>query len=291
MNIGEKIKNLRTSKLMTQKELAGEEITRNMLSQIENGSASPSLQTLRYLAVRLGVPVGYLVSDGEENEIFYRKYANYPNLIKSFKSGEWEICRDLCFQCMSGGGEDSEIAYMLSYSDMNIGISRFNEGKLRAAYKIFEEAIEYSAMSVFNREGLLSCISSYSSIMSTVSPTLSLEMPSGVPGQIICMSDLCRYERAILRIGEGVSFSEDEGWNNEAFRHAIGAKMLMNKKNYKAAIALFSHVLEDDTLPKPVIYLILDDYEKCCKETDDYKDAYEISQAKLQLFERMLADI
>ncbi|MBQ8005809.1 MAG: helix-turn-helix transcriptional regulator, partial [Clostridia bacterium] len=60
MNIGEKIKNLRTSKLMTQKELAGEEITRNMLSQIENGSASPSLQTLRYLAARLGVPVGYL---------------------------------------------------------------------------------------------------------------------------------------------------------------------------------------------------------------------------------------
>ena len=36
MKLGEKIKKLRTSKLMTQSELAGDMITRNMLSQIEN---------------------------------------------------------------------------------------------------------------------------------------------------------------------------------------------------------------------------------------------------------------
>ena len=44
MNIGKKIKKLRTSKLMTQSELAGSEITRNMLSRIENDAASPSLE-------------------------------------------------------------------------------------------------------------------------------------------------------------------------------------------------------------------------------------------------------
>ena len=41
--IGEKIKALRISKRMTQSELAGDQITRNMLSLIENGSALPSL--------------------------------------------------------------------------------------------------------------------------------------------------------------------------------------------------------------------------------------------------------
>ncbi len=40
MTIGEKIKKIRTAKLMTQSELAGSEITRNMLSRIENGFAS-----------------------------------------------------------------------------------------------------------------------------------------------------------------------------------------------------------------------------------------------------------
>ena len=43
MNIGEKIKRLRTAKLMTQADLVGDVITRNMLSQIENGVANPSL--------------------------------------------------------------------------------------------------------------------------------------------------------------------------------------------------------------------------------------------------------
>ena len=50
MEIGEKIKKIRTAKLMTQSELAGTEITRNMLSQIENGSAQPSMATVLYIA-------------------------------------------------------------------------------------------------------------------------------------------------------------------------------------------------------------------------------------------------
>jgi len=72
MNIGKKIKNIRTEKLMTQSELAGDVITRNMLSQIENGSAQPSLSTVKYLAGKLGVPAGYLLSEGDE-EFVYNK--------------------------------------------------------------------------------------------------------------------------------------------------------------------------------------------------------------------------
>ena len=50
MKIGEKIKSVRASKMMTQAELAGDGITRNMLSKIENGTALPSLTTLLYFA-------------------------------------------------------------------------------------------------------------------------------------------------------------------------------------------------------------------------------------------------
>ena len=66
MQIGEKIKSLRQSKLMTQSELAGTQITRNMLSTIEHGTALPSLPTALYLAERLNVPVGYLLAEGED---------------------------------------------------------------------------------------------------------------------------------------------------------------------------------------------------------------------------------
>ena len=60
MNIGEKIKKLRTDKMMTQSELVGGEITRNMLSCIENGAANPSMDTVSYIARRLNVSVAYL---------------------------------------------------------------------------------------------------------------------------------------------------------------------------------------------------------------------------------------
>ena len=61
--IGARIKELRKSKNMTQSELAGESITRNMLSRIENGLALPSLQTLLYIADSLTVPVSVLLDD------------------------------------------------------------------------------------------------------------------------------------------------------------------------------------------------------------------------------------
>ena len=61
MNIGEKIRELRVAKLMTQAELAGSHITRNMLSCIENGSAQPSLSTILYIAKRLNVPAGFVL--------------------------------------------------------------------------------------------------------------------------------------------------------------------------------------------------------------------------------------
>ena len=54
MTLGQKIREARQSKGMTQKELVGDYITRNMLSKIENDSAVPSVRTLEYLAGALG---------------------------------------------------------------------------------------------------------------------------------------------------------------------------------------------------------------------------------------------
>ncbi|MBQ8207327.1 MAG: helix-turn-helix transcriptional regulator [Clostridia bacterium] len=289
MNIGEKIKNLRTSKLMTQKELSGDVITRNMLSQIESGSALPSLQTLIYLANRLGVPVGYLVSDGGTNETFYKKYSNYPNIVESYKSGEWEICRDLCIECFSEGG-DNEITYMLAQASMHLGMSYFGEGRLKAAVRMFEETLDYSALTVFDIGGILSCVSAHAEIMSLISPSLNLEISKKTESDIICTNDICKFSSALITEADQAIIPSEGEWANPNFFYILSAKSLMENGNYEAAIALLSHVCEDSMLPRPIMYLALDDYEKCCKETGDYKDAYEISQARMQLFEKMLAD-
>lgn len=63
MKLGERIKQARLEAGLSQRVLCGERITRNMLSQIEHGTASPSMQTLRYLAERLEKPVSYFLEE------------------------------------------------------------------------------------------------------------------------------------------------------------------------------------------------------------------------------------
>lgn len=64
MNLGEKLRLARREAGFSQRELCGDRITRNMLSQIENGTASPSVSTLLYLAERLGKPVSCFLDEG-----------------------------------------------------------------------------------------------------------------------------------------------------------------------------------------------------------------------------------
>lgn len=63
MTIGEKIRQSRLALGLSQRQLCGERITRNMLSQIENGSARPSMDTLSYLASRLDKPVSFFLDE------------------------------------------------------------------------------------------------------------------------------------------------------------------------------------------------------------------------------------
>lgn len=64
--MGRRIKEARLAKKMTQTDVAGDFITRNMLSQIESGSANPSLKTLEYISSVLDIPMGTLLPDSRE---------------------------------------------------------------------------------------------------------------------------------------------------------------------------------------------------------------------------------
>ena len=63
MELGAKIKQARLDAGLSQRQLCGDTITRNMLSLIESGRAKPSMDTLRYLAEQLGKPMGYFLEE------------------------------------------------------------------------------------------------------------------------------------------------------------------------------------------------------------------------------------
>ncbi len=63
MELGQRLKQARLEAGLSQRQLCADIITRNMLSQIENGTARPSMDTLRYLAGALGKPMSYFLEE------------------------------------------------------------------------------------------------------------------------------------------------------------------------------------------------------------------------------------
>ena len=84
MTMGQRILAARTAAGLSQRELAGEEITRNMLSSLEHDTANPSVATLRYLSRRLGKPVSYFLGEDGPSEA-----------VAAFASGDYRRCREL----------------------------------------------------------------------------------------------------------------------------------------------------------------------------------------------------
>lgn len=84
MTMGQRILTARLAAGLSQRELAGEEITRNMLSSLEHDAANPSVATLRYLAKRLGKRVSWLLGEEEAS-----------GAITAFEAGDYRRCREL----------------------------------------------------------------------------------------------------------------------------------------------------------------------------------------------------
>lgn len=63
MELGKRIKECRLALGLSQRQLCGDYMTRNMLSQIESGTARPSMDTLAYLAQRLGKTVSFFLEE------------------------------------------------------------------------------------------------------------------------------------------------------------------------------------------------------------------------------------
>lgn len=87
MDLGQRLKEARLEAGLSQRALCDGVITRNMLSQIENGSARPSMDTLRQLAQRLGKTVSFFL---EEDTVTSSNVAVMDAARKAFAAGEYD---------------------------------------------------------------------------------------------------------------------------------------------------------------------------------------------------------
>ena len=68
-SLGTRIRKLRKEQKLTLEALAGERLTKGMLSQIENDKAKPSMESLDYIAERLGVKASELLEEVTSSSI------------------------------------------------------------------------------------------------------------------------------------------------------------------------------------------------------------------------------
>lgn len=96
MDLGGKIRRARLEAGLSQRQLCGEEITRNMLSLIENGSAKPSMKTLGYLAEKLGKPLSWFLDEnGDDNAALAASAANLRRAREALADGKDVFAKEL----------------------------------------------------------------------------------------------------------------------------------------------------------------------------------------------------
>ena len=118
---------------------------------------------------------------------------------------------------------------------------------------------------------------------------------AGVSDMMAFSDGFCRYIIACESITRGnmLIVSEiKETFSDELafFRMCIDAHLSMANGDYLSAKGLFEKILESDAaVAVPLIYDITCALEICCRETNDYKGAYDFSNDKLRLLEKMLS--
>ena len=145
MTLGQKIKTVRLERGMTQKELVGDAITRNMLSKIENDAATPSVRTLEYLAKVLDLPAGYFLgasglSDGSVPDGLDEARAAY-------RQERWQDCLDALNADIKAGSTDE--GYLLH---ARAGAAAAGEALVRSDFASARELAE--AAQYYNQESM-----------------------------------------------------------------------------------------------------------------------------------------
>lgn len=143
MTLGQRLKDARIAAGLSQRQLCGEIITRNMLSQIENGMAQPSMDTLCRLAERLEKPVGYFLDDGVSSPNGRRLLA----ARQAYQAGDyqqvWELLRE--FQ-LPDPLLEQERSLLLRLSDLELARQAMDQGRMPYARELLHRAGQWETV-------------------------------------------------------------------------------------------------------------------------------------------------
>lgn len=293
--VGERIKELRLSKLMTQQELAGGQITRNMLSTIEHGTALPSLPTALYLAERLGVPVGYLLAD-EGEESAYRKMLSIANIRRAFAAGDFGGCLSI-LNTVCGDIADDELSLIRAQCELGVALDAMERGWLRYAVRALDRALLAAEQTVYDTANLRARAALCFRYLSDISGTLVSDvLDEGDIAKAQAIGDpLSEYIIALEYLErQNGDFARIyiERYPETLYAARLSTLLLMEAGEYREAQQVLERLLAREDLTFGILlYEVFGDLEICYRKNDDYKKAYEFSGSRLGLLERLLSEV
>lgn len=276
MNIGKKIKEIRKAKKITQSALAGQKITRNMLSAIERGTANPSLETIDYIAKKLSTPLAYFFSDSD-NLFFFEKEKSIKRIREAFAAKSYKHCAELCEKLSD---IDDEIAYVSAICKFELGKKEMQKGSFATAEALFRDYDVLSAKTRYDLRAYTNSKKMYHSIIKNIQAPL-LEFDADL--FYVNNDDLTDFEFYNYFI-----HNYDYPFKDNTFAKHSRAKHLINERAYREAIATLLQI-ENDKSPKNynvyVMFGVYSDLEQCYKLLFDFESAYRYASKKLSLFE------
>ena len=141
MTLGEKLRQLRQQRGLTQAEVAGEAITRNMLSLLEHDQAAASVKTLRYLSQRLGVPLSALMEEESQEEM------SLEAARTCFLAGDDEGCLVALEGSALPLGEEAKL--LSCRSSLRLGWKALAAGRLDEAHTAWEQGRAMAAQAQY----------------------------------------------------------------------------------------------------------------------------------------------
>jgi len=275
MNIGKKIKDIRRQKRITQAELAKDVITRNMLSQIENGKATPSIPTLVHIANVLEIPVEYLISENE-NLFDFTKKAFVEKLKKAYAAKKYSDC--IYIWESSQNQADDEISLIMAHSYLEYASILLSNGNLESAAAMLGKSLDFADNTIYDTHDIKAKITIFTAIARNVqSPKLEFDEDEYISeSNDSVYSDLYNY----------LIENKDHKYANTIMERHLKAKELMRAFHYTEATEILAEI-EADRARYPVdsyiLFSIYNDLEYCAKELSNFEDAYKYSSKRIAL--------
>jgi len=292
MTLGQKVKEARILNKLTQKELAGDFITRNMLSQIENDIATPSIKTIEYIAAILKKPVSYFIDHNiqkvpeseliekimslyeteayEESILELEQYfSDHPKSVtKRFLKNIYINC---CLQAAKEAKSNQDYQHMKTYYEKMLvyetDLMFYDDAIL---YNIYSELAEANA-----RLDTVDLSKSYDDKAANL--VTKMVANQIIQGMYISFVE-GKYDKVITKISS-FDIKDLDNHNKGRYFMMIGSAYYY-KESYKEAIINLEKAIPYYRIGtyNSIITMIYEDLSKCYSNLEDYKKAYEYLQ-------------